>query len=102
VRRMREARSGEDLDIFWEGLRRERMRLDGAEQSEEMSVVRWRKTKPGGRTDEDTREREGVLAEPVVERLCDVSRELEVLLLIFSDRNVGGSDATMGKTRKSA
>lgn len=56
----------------------------------------------GGRTDEDAREREGVLAKPIVERLCDVSRELEVLFLVFSNRDVCGSDATMGRKRGSA
>lgn len=48
------------------------------------------------RTDEDARLRESVLSEPFVERFSNVSREFEVLLLIFSYRDVGSSVEKQG------
>ena len=97
VRRMREERRGEDLDILAGGWVRERMRGVGADRSKVASGGRGiRRGRQGAGfgwiellTDEDLRPRERLLPEPLVERVGDLARELEVLRLVLADGDVG-------------
>jgi hypothetical protein len=87
---------GADFDIFWEGSVRDKTRFDGATQGLSRSIVIGRQM--SGTTSKEMRglkigltddvPRQGKhLAEPMIERLCDISCQFQVLLLIFSYRD---------------
>jgi hypothetical protein len=87
---------GADFDIFWEGSVRDKTRFEGASQESSRSIAICRQM--SGTTSKEMRglkieltdyvPRQGKhLAEPMIERLRDISRQLQVLLLVLSYRD---------------
>jgi hypothetical protein len=92
VRRILDLGSASDLDILRRGLLRDITRFAGAVKRE-VSAVNNYLHEPGGfpRTNQTLGCRKD-RPEKVVETVCGVSRELDMLFLIISNRNMSCSD----------